>query len=140
MRSDRRLRRLVLDENTSYLWTFRQKKGPDGVWQDIVTLLRGRDRTRMLFRSGGPSSGRYVSAGDVWFQGCAVDGRGTGINLREPAVVRALLDEADRRGLLLPGDRELDGWELFRSVAEVVGLKRAAAATPGAPRGCPPGP
>ncbi|MEU6380197.1 hypothetical protein [Streptomyces sp. NPDC046909] len=140
MRNDRRLRRLVVDENTAYLWNFRQTKGADGVWRDTVTLHRDGDRTRFVFRAGGAGSGRYVSEGDIWFQGCAVDGRGSGINLREPAVVRALLDEATRRGLLRPGDRELDGWDLFYAVEAAVDLKRAAAATPATPPGSPPGP
>ncbi|MFD3843234.1 hypothetical protein ACFWWC_44555 [Streptomyces sp. NPDC058642] len=140
MRNDRRLRRLVVDERTAYLWNFRQKKGPDGVWRDIVTLHRDGDRTRIVFRAGGPGSGRYVSEGDSWFQGCAADGQGEAIILREPGVVRALLDEAAHRGLLRTGDRELDGWELFYAVARAVGVTCAAAATPATPRGCPPGP
>jgi len=140
MRNDHRLRRLVVDERTTYLWSFRQKKGPDGVWRDIVSLHRDGDRTRIVFRAGDAGSGRHVSEGDIWFQGCAVDGRGEGINLREPGVVRALIDEAGRRGLLLPGDRELDGWDLFYAVAEAIDVKRAAAATPEVPPGSPPGP
>ncbi|MFF5492416.1 hypothetical protein [Streptomyces aquilus] len=140
MRKDRRLRRLVVDERTTYLWNFRQRKGADGVWRDIVTLHRGGRRIRFVFRPGGPGSGRYVSEGHPWFQGWAMDGQGAGINLREPGVVRALLDEADRRGLLLPGERELDGWELFAAVAEAVEVRCAAAATPGVPPGSPPGP
>ncbi|NUR40066.1 MAG: hypothetical protein HOV73_08285 [Streptomyces sp.] len=140
MRKDRRLRRLVVDERTTYLWNFRQKKGADGVWRDIVTLHRGGRRARFVFRAGGAGSGRYVSEGDIWFQGWAMDGQGAGINLREPGVVRALLDEATRRGLLPSGDGELDGWEFFHAVAEAVDLRRAAAATPGVPPGSPPGP
>ncbi|MDT7842429.1 hypothetical protein [Streptomyces justiciae] len=139
MRNDHRLRRLDLDENTTYLWSHRQKKGRDGVWRDTVTVHRDGRRTRFVFRPGGPGSGRYVSEGHPWFQGCAADGRGNLINLREPAVVRALLDEATRRGPL-PDDGELDGWEFFAAVAEAVDLKRAAAATPGVPPGSPPGP
>ncbi|MFF7444513.1 MULTISPECIES: hypothetical protein [unclassified Streptomyces] len=139
MRNDRRVRRLVVDERVTYEWTFRQKR-TDGVWRDVLTLHRGRDRTRFVFRAGGPGSGRYVSEGDIWFQGWAVDGRGAGINLREPAVVRALVDEAGRRGLLPAGEREVDGWELFHAVAAAVDLRSAAAATAGAPPGCPPGP
>jgi hypothetical protein len=141
MRSDRRFRRLVVDERTAYWWSLRQKRGRDGVWRDVLSLNRDGTRTRIVFRPGGPGSGRYVSEGDIWFQGCAADGRGDLINLREPGVVRALIDEADRRGLLTgTRERELDGWELFHPVAEAVELSRAAAATPGAPRGCPPGP
>ncbi|WP_235614548.1 hypothetical protein [Streptomyces ambofaciens] len=48
------------------------------------------------------------------------DGRGNLLNLREPGVVRALVDEADRRGLLpAPGGApvELDGWDVFPAVA-----------------------
>jgi hypothetical protein len=140
MRNDRRLRRLVVDEQTTYLWRFRQKKGRDGVWRDVLCLHRDGDRTRIEFLAGGAGSGRYLSEGDIWFQGCAMDGQGAGINLREPAVVRALVDEAGRRGLLGPGDRELDGWDLFHAVAEAVDLKRAAAATPAVPQGSPQGP
>ncbi|KUN28918.1 hypothetical protein AQJ23_08340 [Streptomyces antibioticus] len=139
MRKDRRLRRLVVDERTIYLWNFRQKQGPDGVWRDTLTLHRDGRRTRIVFRPGGPGSGRYVSEGHPWFQGCAGDGRGNLVNLREPAVVRALVDEATRRGPL-PDGGELDGWELFPAVVEAVEVKRAAAATPGVPPGSPPGP
>ncbi|PWI18487.1 hypothetical protein DI272_33360 [Streptomyces sp. Act143] len=139
MRDNHRLRRLVVDATTTYLWSYRQKKGRDGVWRDTVTLHRAGRRTRIVFRAGGPGTGRYVSEGHPWFQGCAGDGRGNLINLREPAVVRALLDEALRRGTL-PDGGELDGWDLFPAVAAAVDLKRAAAATPGVPPGSPPGP
>ncbi|MER6165295.1 hypothetical protein [Streptomyces violaceorubidus] len=51
------------------------------------------------------------------------DGRGHLLNLREPGVVRALVEEAGRRGLL-PGRGgrpvELDGWELFPAVVAAV--------------------
>ncbi|GHB33898.1 hypothetical protein GCM10010377_25620 [Streptomyces viridiviolaceus] len=48
------------------------------------------------------------------------DGRGNLLNLREPGVVRALAEEAGRRGPLpAAGGRpvELDGWGLFPAVA-----------------------
>lgn len=88
-------------------------------------------RTRIVFRSGGAGSGRYVADGYL-FSGCVADGLGNFLNLREPGAVRALVDEAQARGLL-PDGGELDGWELFPAVAETVGLRRAAA------RRAPPG-
>ncbi|WP_181449547.1 hypothetical protein [Streptomyces cyaneus] len=68
------------------------------------------------------------------YVGCVATGPGRLLNLREPGVVRGIVDEATARRLL-PGGAELDGWELFDAV-----LSRAAAATPAAPPGSPPGP
>ncbi|MGV9698472.1 hypothetical protein ACWDTR_22300 [Streptomyces sp. NPDC003470] len=120
MGNDRRRRRLVVDERTTYLWSHRQRRSRDGVWRDALTLYRDGVRVRFVFPAGGPGSGRYTTEGDSWFEGCVADGRGNLLNLREPGVVRALVDDAGRRGLL-PGDGgrpvELDGWELFPAVA-----------------------
>ncbi|MER5938729.1 hypothetical protein ABT121_15560 [Streptomyces sp. NPDC001928] len=138
MRSNRRLRRLVVDERTTYLWSVRHKHRDADVCREVLNLYLDGARTRVVFRAGEAGSGRYVADG-YWFSGCVGDGRGNLLNLREPGVVRALVDEASRRELL-PGKGELDGWELFQAVAEAVELNRAAAATPEAPRGCPPGP
>ncbi|MFF0536604.1 hypothetical protein ACWDF1_02305 [Streptomyces coelicoflavus] len=120
MGNDRRQRRLVVDERTTWLWSHRQKRGRDGVWRDALTLYRDEVRVRFVFLAGAPDSGRYTSEGDYWCEGCVADGRGNLLNLREPGVVRALAEEAGRRGLLPgPGSRpvELDGWELFPAVA-----------------------
>ncbi|MFD5861153.1 hypothetical protein [Streptomyces chartreusis] len=138
MRSHRRLRRLVVDERTTYLWSVRHKHRDGDVCREVLNLCLDGARTRVVFRSGEPGSGRYVADG-YWFAGCVADGRGNLLNLREPGVVRALVDEATRRELL-PGRGELDGWELFHSVVEAVEVSRAAAATPGVPPGSPPGP
>ncbi|MCX4860331.1 hypothetical protein [Streptomyces canus] len=72
--------------------------------------------------------------GGYSYAGCAATGPGKLLNLNEPGVVRHLIDEATDPGLL-PGAAELEGWDLFDAV-----LSRAAAATPAAPPGCPPGP
>ncbi|MFC8740312.1 hypothetical protein HUT15_24250 [Streptomyces sp. NA03103] len=119
MGDDRRQRRLVVDAGTTWLWSHRQKRGRDGVWWDVLTLHRDGVRVRFVFRAGAPDSGRWTTEGGSWYEGCAGDDRGNLLNLREPGVVRALVDEAGRRGLLPgPGDRpvELDGWELFPAV------------------------
>ncbi|MFI8487256.1 hypothetical protein [Streptomyces rubrogriseus] len=119
MGDDRRRRRLVVDERTTWLWSHRRKRGRDGVWRDALTLYRDGLRVRFVFLAGAPDSGRYTSEGDYWYEGCVGDGRGNLLNLREPGVVRALVEEAGRRALL-PGPRgrpvELDGWELFPAV------------------------
>lgn len=113
-----------MDERTTYHWSHRQKRGRDGVRRDALTLYRDGDgdgvRVRFVFLPGGPDSGRLTSEGHHWFEGCVADGRGNLLNQREPGVVRALVDEADRRGLLpAPGGApvELDGWDLFPAVA-----------------------
>ncbi|QFX86401.1 hypothetical protein GEV49_26260 [Streptomyces sp. SYP-A7193] len=108
-----------MDERTTWLWSHRQKRGRDGVWRDALTLYRDGVRVRFVFLAGASDSGRYTSEGDYWYEGCVADGRGNLLNLREPGVVRALAEEAGRRGLLPgPGGRpvELDGWELFPAV------------------------
>ncbi|MEU6350612.1 hypothetical protein ABZ896_14935 [Streptomyces sp. NPDC047072] len=134
MRNDRRPRKLVVDAHTTYIWTVRHKHHDGDVCREVLSLSLGNHRTKIVFRTGGSGSGRYVAAG-YWHSGCVADGQGNFLNLHEPGVVRALVDEARGRGLL-PGSRELDGWELFEAAV----VSRAAAATPEAPQGCPPGP
>lgn len=117
-----------MDERTTYLWSVRHKHRDGDVCREVLNLYRDGARTRIVFREGEPGSGRVVAEG-YFFSGCVADGRGDLLNLREPGVVRALVDEAETRGLL-SGGAELDGWELFPAVAEAVDLRRAAAATP----------
>ncbi|MDF3144773.1 MULTISPECIES: hypothetical protein [unclassified Streptomyces] len=130
MSNDRRLRRLVVDERTTYLWSVRHKHGDGDVRRDVLNLTLDGVRTRIVFREG---EGRGISDG-YSYVGCVATGPGKLLNLREPGVVRGLVDEATARGLL-PGSAELDGWELFDAV-----LSRAATATPAVPPGSPPGP
>lgn len=129
MRSDRRLRRLVVDEHTVYLWSFRHRHdraagagGPD--CRHVLSLCRegSRVRTAFVFRAG---PGRTISEGS-WDQGSLIGTTGDDdrkwLNLYEPGSVRLLVDEATARGLLPgPGDsagssRELDGWPLLEEV------------------------
>ncbi|MFF4058551.1 hypothetical protein ACFYZ8_02700 [Streptomyces sp. NPDC001668] len=130
MRKDRAVRTLVVDARTTYLWSVRHKHRDGDVCRDVLHLVLDGVRTRVVFREGerGGVSGGYS------YVGCVSTGPGKLLNLNEPGVVRRLIDEATDRGLL-PGAAELDGWDLFDAV-----LSRAAAATPGVPPGCPPGP
>ncbi|WP_093909416.1 hypothetical protein [Streptomyces sp. cf386] len=130
MRSDRRLRRLVVDERTTYLWSVRHQHGDAEACREVLHLTLDGVRTRVVFREG---RGQAISGG-YSYVGCVATGPGKLLNLREPGVVRGIVDEATARGLL-PGTAELDGWELFDAV-----LSRAAAATPAVPPGSPPGP
>ncbi|MFD5004925.1 hypothetical protein ACFWMV_18670 [Streptomyces mutabilis] len=111
MRDGCRLRRLVVDgAATAYVWSVRHRHSVTGPCQEVLTLSRDGTRTRLLFRGGG---GRHVPDGFLP-SGCVALGDAA-VNLHEPGVVRAFVDEAARRGLL---DRsaDLDGWELFPAV------------------------
>ncbi|MEF9903782.1 hypothetical protein [Streptomyces sp. P9-A2] len=123
MRSERRLRRLVVDGPVTggtavYLWSVRHRHSTEDPCQEVLTLHGDGRTARLVFRGG---EGRFVPDGFL-HSGCvAVSGQGT-LNLHEPGVVRAFIDEAARRGLLPgagsgPGSAELDGWELFPAVA-----------------------
>ncbi|MFH8799617.1 hypothetical protein ACH4F6_08490 [Streptomyces sp. NPDC017936] len=131
MRDHRRLRRLTVDESTTYRWTVRHRHVDDGGCQEVLTLHRDGVRTRIVLRSG---EGRYAGGGYPGHSG-GVGDRDHHLNLHEPGTVRAFVAEALRRGLL-PYEGELDGWELFRAVA----AGRAGAAAPEVPRDRPPGP
>ncbi|MEV0171772.1 hypothetical protein AB0I00_11725 [Streptomyces sp. NPDC050803] len=131
MRNDRKPRRLVVDERTVYWWTVRHEHLDGDVCREVLNLNLDGVRARIVFAGG---EGRIVSGGAYWHSGLVAESAGPALNLREPGVVRAFVDEAGRRGLL-PGSGELDGWELFPAV-----LVSRTAATPGAPPDCPPGP
>ncbi|MFH9732487.1 hypothetical protein [Streptomyces sp. NPDC017260] len=111
MSGGRRPRRLVVDETATYVWSVRHRHSVTGSCAEVLTLARDGTRTRLLFRSG---EGRFVPDGFL-HSGC-VAVRDASLNLHEPGVVRAFVDEGARRGLL---DRsaDLDGWELFQAVA-----------------------
>ncbi|CAL9576718.1 hypothetical protein SUDANB105_04939 [Streptomyces sp. enrichment culture] len=118
MRKKGSLRKLVVDESTTYLWSVRHRHGDGQPCEEVVSLHRDGKRTRIVFREGPnrPVQGGYQPGGYV------IDEHHNGLNLNEPGSVRALVDEATRRGLL-PGARQVDGWELLRAVA----ARRAAA-------------
>jgi hypothetical protein len=133
MRKKGSLRRLVVDETTTYLWSVRHRHGDGRPCEEVVGLLRDGRRTRIVFREG---PGRVVEGG---YQpgGCVSDEHGNGLNLNEPGSIRALVDEATRRGLLPRArEQEVDGWELLPAAA----VSRAASAAPTAPPGTPPHP
>ncbi|WAX80138.1 hypothetical protein [Streptomyces sp. KMM 9044] len=121
MRSERRLRRLVVDGSvaggaTAHLWSVRHRHSTEESCQEVLSLHRGERTTRLVFRG---SEGRFVPDGFL-HPGCVALGGQAGLNLHEPGVVRAFADEAARRGLLTgsgSGFAELDGWELFPAVA-----------------------
>lgn len=129
MRGERRLRRLVLPDGTVYRWTVRHRHRDDGPCAEVLTLYRGGSRTRIVFPGTGGAYGH---------SGLVADERGYSVNLHEPGAVRAFAEEIRRRrpasGDVNAG--ELDGWALLPTVA----VSRAAAATPGVPPDCPPGP
>jgi hypothetical protein len=109
MGNDRRIRRLVVGD-TTWLWSVRHEHAE---CREILSLHRdGAGVTlRVVFRAG---PGRYVADGH-WYSGCVTTGHGNLINLREPGVVRRILDEFAARGALpeTSGETELDGWPIF---------------------------
>ncbi|MFI1362176.1 hypothetical protein [Streptomyces griseochromogenes] len=129
MRSERRLRRLVLGEE-EWRWTVRHRHTEGEPCQEVLTLSREGTVVRVVFRDG---PGRVVGTAAYSHSGLVVDDQGRSANLHEPGVVRAFVDEVRRRGL---GAGDVDGWELLPAVV----VRRAAAATPEVPPGCPPGP
>lgn len=119
-------------DDAEYRWTVRHKHLDGACGEELALRLDGV-LTRILFREG---DGRIASgSAPYWHTGLVAEADGESLNLHEPRVVRAFVDEAVQRGLL-PGAGTLDGWELYPAVV----LRCAAAATPGVPPGCLPGP
>ncbi|MYR45120.1 hypothetical protein [Streptomyces sp. SID5910] len=111
MSTKRRLRKLVVDETAVYRWSVSHRHSTEGPCAEVLTLGRDGTTTRLVFLGG---QGRFVP--DGWLHsGCVAIGEAS-LNLHEPGVVRAFVDEAARRGLL-GGPAEVDGWELFPAVA-----------------------
>ncbi|MFD9390643.1 hypothetical protein ACFWBB_07875 [Streptomyces sp. NPDC060000] len=131
MNDKRRRRTLVVDESTTYVWTVRHRHGDGRPCQEVLTLHRDGVRTHIVFQAG---EGRYVGSVAYGHSG-GVGDRHHHLNLNRPGVVRALVDEAVNRELL-PLEGELNGWELFTTVA----LSQSAGATPEVPPDCPQGP
>ncbi|MFF3454129.1 hypothetical protein ACFYXH_07310 [Streptomyces sp. NPDC002730] len=115
-----RTRRLVVDENTVYMWSVRHKHArADGRSPDCRTTLSLRRegttaRLELAFRA---SPGRIIAEG-YWESGSVGDSERNWLNLYEPGSARRLLDEATARGLLptAAGTTEVDGWPLFDAV------------------------
>ncbi|WP_328538045.1 hypothetical protein [Streptomyces sp. NBC_00344] len=109
MGNDRRLRRLTAGD-TTWLWSVRHRHGD---CREILSLHKeGADTVlRIVFRAG---AGRFVAEG-AWYAGCVMTDHGDLLNLREPRVVRGLLEVARGHGALpvAPGETELDGWLLL---------------------------
>ncbi|WP_181384058.1 hypothetical protein [Streptomyces sp. NWU49] len=115
--SERRVRRLVTEgatagETVTYRWSVRHRHNTEGPCAEVLVLTRGTTTTHLVFRGG---EGRLVPD-DFLHSGAVALGEHAALNLHEPGVVRAFVDEALRRGLL-EGPAELDGWELFPAVA-----------------------
>lgn len=128
-RSGKRKRRLTIDDRT-YLWSLQHTHHAlaDGTSEDCretlsIRSLEGRGGLRIQF-SHGPE--RLVPDGYPQPSGTVGTRDGRTLNLHEPGTVRALLDEAVRRGRN-PGGliaEELDGWTLFDAVHKAISLMR----------------
>ncbi|MFJ3660904.1 hypothetical protein ACIPPM_10600 [Streptomyces sp. NPDC090119] len=119
MRSDeRRLRHLTLPDGTAYRWSVRHRRLTGDRHREVLTLHRDGAAVRVVFDEG---PGRVAGTGFHFHTGLVSDEHGNWVNLHEPAVVRAFVDEIRRRGDTVG---EVDGWELLPAVA----VSRAAAA------------
>ncbi|MFI9048483.1 hypothetical protein [Streptomyces sp. NPDC053427] len=119
VRSSKKARRLVADEET-YLWSVGHRHhGEQGRYRDCreflsIRRLGARGRLLIVFQEG---AGRLVPDGIL--HAGAVGTEGSWLNLNEPGTVRALLDEALTGGWQPddPSTAEVDGWVMFDTVA-----------------------
>jgi hypothetical protein len=113
VREDRRLRRLVVGEET-WLWSVRHRHAE---CREVLSLHRakvsGGGTLRVVFRFRAGTE-RFVADG-LWHQGLVANADGDSLNLHEPGVVRLLLDAAVGADapVLGRGEVEIDGWPLF---------------------------
>ncbi|GAA1794606.1 hypothetical protein GCM10009682_15430 [Luedemannella flava] len=84
--------------------------------REVLTIRPddARGWLEVVFRGG---AGRMVADG-LLHAGAVVAADGRGLNLNEPGVVRALLDQARAHGWRIdePHRTEVDGWTLFDAV------------------------
>ncbi len=113
----------MLPDGTEYRWAVRHRHTAGGPCTEVLSLHRDGTVTRIVFPD--------VVVGGYTHSGLVFDRHGHTVNLHEPRVVRAFVDELRRLG---PVTGEADGWALLPAVS------RAAAATPGVRPDCPPGP
>ncbi|MCF3106531.1 hypothetical protein IPZ58_33935 [Streptomyces roseoverticillatus] len=115
-------RRLVAGGET-FLWSLghTHRALGDGRYEGccetlVIRLFKTRGRLQVSFAEG---PGRLVPDGFLRPSGVVgITGGGT-LNLHEPGTVRAVLDEALGRGWSPDGPPavEMDGWDLFETVA-----------------------
>ncbi|PWG09603.1 hypothetical protein DF268_31695 [Streptomyces sp. V2] len=98
-----RVRKLTTDRE--YYWSVRHSHPP---CRDTLTLGRDNVRLRLVFAEG---PGRIPSGGYTTGTGTVSTGDHH-LNLHLPSVVRAFVEEAEKRGLF-SRTSDADGWELF---------------------------
>ncbi|MBT2508048.1 hypothetical protein J7I98_19590 [Streptomyces sp. ISL-98] len=119
-RSEKKSRRLVVDDKTFLWWVTHRHRAEEGRFLDCCEILDIRpfgERGRLLITfQDGP--GRLVPDGYMP-SGSVGKARGADLNLHEPGTVRALLDEAGADGWDTddPQVRTVDGWAFFDAVA-----------------------
>jgi hypothetical protein len=122
----RRPRQLIVDQDR-YLWslahTHEREQDEHGTpryehCREVVVIRRDGSRTQLdiVFQAG---TDHFVRDG-LLHSGAVLRADGSMLNLNEPGVVRALLDEALARGwqptTTTPSRLEIDGWALFDAV------------------------
>ncbi|WP_433220523.1 hypothetical protein [Microtetraspora malaysiensis] len=121
MKDDRRLRRLV-DGDTTWLWSVRQKLDRNRYDNCRLTLSLWREGSRsrlsIVFR---PGPDRVISNTDFEAGTVVALPERDWLNLYEPKTVRSLLRIATARRELPrgPGAKEIDGWHLFEALMAV---------------------
>ncbi len=115
---------LVVDAER-FAWSVGHRPEDGG---ETLRLRREGSRGQLLvvFSSGG---GHLAADGHPMHAGLIQHADGRQLNLNQPGVARAVLDEALALGWQpgAPGPARLDGWSLFDAVAQ----RRAEAASPG---------
>ncbi|WP_405411937.1 hypothetical protein [Streptomyces decoyicus] len=121
-RSEKKARRLLVGGET-FLWALSHTHHALGNGQYegccetlVIRRFKARGRLRIVFRQG---PGRLVPDGYLMPSGAVATTEGGLLNLHEPGIARAMLDEALAQGWLPDNAlvQEMDGWTLFEAVA-----------------------